>query len=334
MGFQRTTSHEPLTTAFRRLIAMTAIGMTTGASSQVRDFPSKPIRIIAPTSPGGLIDIATRILGQRMTEVTGQTIVIENRAGASTNIGTEFVARAPGDGYTLLSTTLTLVVNPSMFAKLPFNVEKDFVPISLVIAAPYVISVHPSVPAKNIKELVALAKAKPGALNYASGGNGTNFHIAAELLKNQTGITMVHVPYKGGGPALAALLGGEVDLTIPSLAAALPHANVGKLRALAITTTKRAPLVPNMPTVAESGYPGYSFSSWVGVLAPSSTPPAIVSTLHGTIVKAMRTPEIAQRFAQDGTEVIASSPEEFGALIRGELARWARVIKESGIRPE
>jgi tripartite-type tricarboxylate transporter receptor subunit TctC len=297
-------------------------------------YPSKPVRIIVPTSPGGIIDIVTRLLGQKMTEITGQIVVVENRAGASTNIGTEFVARAPGDGYTLLSTTLPLVVNPSLFTNLPYNVEKDLAPVSLVVAAPYVLVVHPSVPAKSVGELVAMAKAKPGTLNYSSGGNGTNFHIAAELFRNQTGIKIVHVPYKGGGPALASVLAGETDLSFPSLGAVLPHVNSGRLRALAITSDRRSALLPKLATVAESGFPGYMFTSWVGVLAPAATPPAIIAALNGHVVKAMRSPGVAERLAADGTDVVASSPEQFGALIKTELARWAKVVSDSGMKPE
>ena len=319
----------------RRLIAVIAcVFASAPAHSQVRDFPNKPIRIIVPTSPGGIIDVITRVLGQKLTELTGQIVVVENRAGASTNIGTEYVAHAPGDGYTLLSTTLPLVVNPSMFEKLPFNVEKDLSPVSLVIAAPYVLTVHPLVPAKSVRELIAIAKAQPGTLNYSSGGNGTNFHIAAELFRLQAGIQIVHVPYKGGGPALASLLAGETDMSFPSLAAALPQLNAGRLRALAITGAQRSRLLPALPTVAESGVAGYVFTSWVGVLAPATTPPAIVAALNGHIVKAMRSPDIAARMAADGTDVVASTSEQFAALIKLEILRWAKVVKASGIKPE
>jgi tripartite-type tricarboxylate transporter receptor subunit TctC len=297
-------------------------------------YPSKPVRIIVPTSPGGIIDLVTRLLGHKMSELTGQSVIVENRAGASTNIGTEFVARAPGDGYTLLSTTLPLVVNPSLFEKLPFNVEKDLAPVSLVVAAPYVLVVHPSVPVRSIKELIAMSKANPGTLNYSSGGNGTNLHIAAELFSAQTGIKLVHVPYKGGGPALASVLAGETDLSFPSLGAVLPHVNSGRLRALAITSSRRTTLLPKLATVAESGFPDYTFTSWVGVLAPATTQPAVIATLNGHIVKAMRSPGVIDRLAADGTAVVASSPEQFGALIKTELARWAKVVKASGMKPE
>ena len=297
-------------------------------------FPAKPIRMIVPTSPGGILDIVTRLLGQKMTEVMGQIVVVENRPGASNNIGTEYVARAAGDGYTLVSVTLPFVVNPSLFPKLPFSVEKDFAPISRVVAAPYVLIAHPSVPALTVKELVAIAKAKPGRLNYSSGGNGTNLHIAAELFRVQTGVDIVHIPYKGGGPSLAALISGEVDLSFPSLSAVLPYARAGRLRALAITSGRRSALLPQVATIAESGYPDYEFTSWVGVLAPAATPPNIVAGLNGYIVKAMKSEGLAERLASDGTEVIASSAEEFRKHIGAELARWARVVKQTGMRPE
>ncbi len=290
--------------------------------------------MIVPTSPGGILDIVTRLLAQKMTEVTGQIVVVENRPGASNNIGTEYVARASGDGYTLLSVTLPFVVNPSLFPKLGFNVEKDFAPISRVVAAPYVLIAHPAVPARTVKELVALATSKPGRLNYSTGGNGTNLHIAAELFKIQTGIDIVHVPYKGGGPSLTAVIAGEVDLSFPSLSAVLPYAKAGRLRAIAITSRRRSALLSQVPSIAESGYPEYEFTSWVGVLAPATTPPAIVSALHSHVAKAMKAEGLAERLAADGTEVIASSPDEFRKYIGSELVRWAKLVKETGMRSD
>jgi tripartite-type tricarboxylate transporter receptor subunit TctC len=297
-------------------------------------YPSKPIRIIVPTSPGGIIDIVARMVGQKLTEVTGQIVVIENRAGASNNIGTEYVARAPADGYTLLAATLPLVVNPGLFEKLPFNVERDFAPVSLVVSAPYVLVAHPSLPAKSVKELVALAKAKPGALSYSTGGSGTNLHIAAELFALQAGIKLLHIPYKGGGPALGSVIAGEAALSFPSLGAVLPQVNAGRLRAIGITSTQRSPLLPQVPTIAEAGYPDYAFNSWVGLLAPAGTPANIVAALNTQIVKAMRNPAVIERLAADGNEVVAGSPEQFAALIKTELVRWAKVVKASGMKPE
>ncbi len=315
-------------------IAIALLMPATPALAQVREFPAKPLRIIVPTAPGGIVDLVTRILGQRLTELTGQIAIVENKAGASTNIGMEFVARAPADGYTLLSTSLPLVVNPSVFPKLPFNVEKDFAPVSLVAAGSYVLVAHPSVPARSLRELVAAARANPGKFNYSSGGNGTNLHIAAELFRIQTGIDIAHVPYRGAGPALAAVVGGEADLSFPSLGAALPQVNAGRLRAIAVTGSERAPLLPNVATIAEAGYPDYLFTSWVGILAPGGTPPQIVAALNAYIVKGMNSPGAIDKLAADGTAVIVSTPQEFQARIKSELARWAKVVKQSGIKPE
>lgn len=321
-----------MTVYARIAIALTTVFFCLAAGAQA--YPAKPIRMIVPTSPGGIIDIVSRLTGQKLTEVTGQIVVIENRAGASNNIGTEYVARAPADGYTLLAATLPLVVNPALFEKLPFNVERDFAPVSLVVSAPYVMVAHPSLPAKSVKELVALAKAKPGALSYSTGGSGTNLHIAAELFALQAGVKLLHIPYKGGGPALAAVIAGEAALSFPSLGAVLPQVNAGRLRAIAITSTQRSTLLPKVPTIAESGYPDYAFTSWVGVLAPAGTPSEIVAALNAHIVKAMRNPAVIERLAADGNEVVAGSPEQFAALIKTELARWAKVVKASGMKPE
>lgn len=314
--------------------AWLALAAAHPACAQTREFPAKPLRIVVPTAPGGIVDFITRLLGQRMTELSGQNVIVENRAGASTNIGMEFVARAPADGYTLLSTSLPLVINPSVFPKLPFNSEKDFAPVSLAAASAYLMVAHPSVPAANIGEFVKLAKARPGRLNYASGGNGTNLHIAVELLRVQTGIDIVHVPYKGAGPALMAVVAGEADCAVPSLAAALPQVNARRLRALAITGTERSPLLPGVATVAESGYPDYVFTTWVGILAPAGTPRETVATLNALVVKSMTSPGVGERLAADGTAVLVSTPEEFQARIKSELARWAKVVKQAGIRPE
>jgi tripartite-type tricarboxylate transporter receptor subunit TctC len=304
------------------------------AAAQVRDFPNRPVRVVVPASPGGAIDVVTRLISVKTSELMGQTVVIDNRAGASTNIGTEAVARAPADGYTLLGTTLPLVVNPALFKKLPFDVERDFAPVTLLTAAPYVLVVHPSVPAKTIKELITLAKTKPEALNYSSGGNGTNLHVAAELFSNLAGIRITHVPYKGGGPALASVIAGETSFSFPSLPAILPQVNAGRLRALGITSKTRSPMLPGVPAIAEAGVPGYEFTSWVGLLAPAKTPPDIVTALNGYFVKAIRSPEVSGRLTTDGTEIIASSPAQFAELIKAELPRWAKIVKETGLQAE
>lgn len=316
------------------LVAALCVVYAVGAHAQTRDYPMRPVRIVIPTSPGGILDVVTRLMAPKMSELMGQSLVVDNRPGASTNIGSEIVARAPGDGYVLLANSQPLVVNPSLFSKMAFNVEKDLAPVTLLTAAPYVLVVHPSVPARSIKELLALARARPGALNYASGGNGTNFHIAMELFKNLSGAKLTHVPYKGGGMALASVLGGETEITIPAVASALPQIRAGRLRALAITSTRRSPLLPQAPTVAEAGVPSYEFSAWVGVLAPATTPPALVAAINGYWVKATRSPEVASRLTSDGNDVVAGTPAEFAALIKAELPRWNKVIRDSGIKPE
>jgi tripartite-type tricarboxylate transporter receptor subunit TctC len=297
-----------------------------------QSYPDRPVRMVVPTSPGGLIDTVLRPVAQKLTESLGQSFVIDNRPGASNIIGIEYVARARPDGYVLLGSTLPLVVNPSLFPKVPFDADKDFAPISLLVSSPYVVSVHTSVPAKSLKELIALARAKPGAINYSSGGNGTNLHIAAELLMNHTGISMTHLTYKGGGPALTALVSGEADLSIPSLAAVMPHARTGRIRALAVTAKKRSKLLAEIPTVAEAGVPGYEFTSWIGVLAPAGTPDDIVVRLHQHIVKALNAPDLSHRFERAGMDIVASTPAEFRKYLRVELKRYAELVEKRGLR--
>lgn len=297
-------------------------------------FPERPLRMIVPFPPGGSVDVVARIAGQKMTEIAGQSIVVDNRAGASGNIGTELAARAPADGYTIMMTTIPLVVNPSLFSKIPYDVVRDFAPVSLIAAAPFVLAVHPSLPARSVKELVALARARPGQLNYASAGSGTNLHIAAELFKNLSGTNIVHVPYKGGGPALTALLGGEAQLSFLGVVAVVPHVKSGKMRALALTAAKRSAVLPDLPTIAEAGVPGYEFASWYGVLAPAGTPAPRITKLHDILVKSLRSPDLAGRMAAEGADIIAGSPQQFAAYLKTELAKWAKVVKDSGLRVE
>jgi tripartite-type tricarboxylate transporter receptor subunit TctC len=297
-------------------------------------FPDRPLRMIVPFPPGGSVDVVARIAGQKMTEIAGQSIVVDNRGGASGNIGSELAARAPADGYTIMMTTIPLVVNPSLFSKVPYDVVRDFAPISLIAAAPFVLAVHPSLPAKSVKELVALARSRPGQLNYASAGSGTNLHIAAELFKNLSGTNIVHVPYKGGGPALSALLGGEAQLSFLGVVAVVPHVKSGKMRALALTATKRSAVLPDLPTIAEAGVPGYEFASWYGVLAPAGTPAPRITKLHDILVRSLRSPDLAGRMATEGADIIAGSPQQFAAYLKTELTKWARVVKDSGLRVE
>jgi tripartite-type tricarboxylate transporter receptor subunit TctC len=302
--------------------------------ADAQSYPTRAVRVIVPFAPGGSLDVVGRVLFDKMSQLIGQQVVMDFRPGASGNIGTELAARATPDGYTLLLNTLPLVVNPSLYRKLPFDVAKDLAPISLIGSAPFVLVIHPSLPVKSVKELVALAKAQPGKLNYASAGIGTNLHVAAELFKNLTKTDIVHIGYKGGGPALVATLSGETSLSFLSIPAALPHMQAGRLRALATTGARRTPSLPDLPTIAEAGVPGYEFSSWWGVLAPAGTPQAAIATFNDYVVKATRTPEVRKRFSDEGVEIIASSPAEFGAHIKRELARWAKVVKDNHIEPQ
>ncbi|HXF65697.1 MAG TPA: tripartite tricarboxylate transporter substrate binding protein [Burkholderiales bacterium] len=316
-----------------RLLAAVLLALAPLAA-HAQNYPTRPVRLIVPFPPGGSLDVVARPLAAKMSELMGQQVVVDNRSGASGNIGSELVARAAPDGYTALINTLPLVVNPSMFSKLPFDVTRDLAPVSLLAAAPFVLVVHPSVPAKTVKELVALAKSRPGKMNYASAGNGTNLHIAAELFKNLTATDIVHVPYKGGGPALTAVLAGESDMSFLSVIAAAPYVKAGRMRGIAVTTTRRSAVLPELPTVAEAGVKGYEFASWFAILVPAGTPQSVIAALNGFITKALRSPELQERLGREGTDIIASTPEELGAHLKAELARWARVVKQAGIRAD
>ncbi len=296
-------------------------------------YPARPIRLVVPVPPGGIIDVVGRLLGQKITEQSGQTVIVDNRTGGLTSVGSEMVARSPGDGYTLLLQSLPMVINPAMLGKMSYDYEKDLAPISLVVTSPYLLVVHPSVPAKSIKELIAVAKAQPGKITYSSSGNASNLHVAVELFASMADVKMLHIPYKGGGPALTAVLGGEADLSALAVSAVMPHVSAGRMHALAITSSKRLPALPQIPSAAET-VPGYDFASWVGVLAPSSTPPALVNTINGMVVKAARAPDLVERFTKDATDVMAGSPAEFRAFIQSEAQRWAKVVKDSGMRAD
>jgi tripartite-type tricarboxylate transporter receptor subunit TctC len=302
-------------------------------NSTAQTYPSHAVRIILPYPPGGSMDALGRIVFDRLSQSLGQQFVLDYRPGASGNIGSEIAARAAPDGHTLLLNTLPFVVNPSLYKKMPFDTIKDFAPVSLLATSPFVLVVHPSVPAKTVAELVALAKKQPGKLNYSSAGVGTNLHVAAELFKNLTKTDILHVPYKGGGLALIATVGGEADLSFIGVQPALPHVQSNRLRALGITSAKRAPTLPELPAIGEA-VPGYEFSSWWGLLAPSATPPAIVQLLSEQIAKAARASDIVKRFEQDGVEAVAGTPAQFAASIKSDIARWAKVIRDNKIEPQ
>ena len=311
-----------------------SIALLHGAAVCAQDYPVRSVRVVVPSPPGGITDLVTRIVTTKMIEISGHTIVVDNRSGASTNIGMEAVARAQGDGYTLLANTLPLVVNPSVFKKLPFDVQRDFAPVSQLTSAPYVLVTHPSLPVKTIKDLIVLGRTHPYKLNYSSGGAGTNLHMAAALFEILARVPMTHLPYRGGGPALTSVVGGEAGLSFPSLATVLPYVRAGRLNALGITTLTRSPLLPEVPTIAEGGVKHYEFTSWVGVLAPSSTPPQIVNAAHALFVKAIRSPDVMARLKSDGTDIVGGSPAEFRAYMKEQIERWAHVVEVSGIKPD
>lgn len=303
-------------------------------AANAADYPTKPIRLIVPWPPGGGTDVFARVIGQKLTESLGYTVVVDNRPGASGNIGAELVAKSPPDGYTIMLATITLATNPSMYKLLNFDPIKDFAPVTLVAGVPHVLVVSPSLPVNSVKDLITLAKVEPGKLNYASAGNGSPFHLAAELFKLTTGINIVHVPYQGGGPAITAVIGGQVQLTFGNLLAVLPLVKSGKLKALGVTGAKRSSAASDLPTIAEEGVRGYDFSSWFGFFAPAGTPKETIVKLNREIVRILETPEMNRRLTQDGADVVASTPQEFGAYLASETKKWAQVIKQAGIRAD
>ncbi len=322
----------PVNTLIRRTcLALAALAVAAAASAQ--PFPSKPIRIIVPYPPGGTSDILARSVGQKMGEAFGQPVVVENKPGATGNIGADFVAKSPADGYTLLLADIgSLAIAPSVVATLPFDPVKDFAPVVMVAYSPHLLVVHPSVPAKDVKELIALAKAKPDSLNFAVSGLGGANHLAGIDFAQRAGIKWTYIPYKGGSQALTDMVGGQAQVMFNGMLATYPFVKDGKLKALAISSAKRFAAAPDLPTVAESGLAGFETGSWQGIVAPAGTPPEVVRKLHATTMAILSTPEMKERLDKAGVEVRAMSPEQFGDFIRGERDRWANVVKESGAR--
>ena len=317
------------------LIFTTALWMAGAVSVHAQSYPTKPIRFVVGFTAGGASDITARIVGQKLTEHLGQPVIIDNRAGASGTIAGGIVAKAPADGYTLLSgATSILAINPAIYAKLDYDPLRDFVPVSQTVSMPQLLVVHPSVKATTLKELIALAKAKPGELNYSSSGTGSSSHLAMELLKYMTGINVVHVPFKGSGQAMPNLLAGQVQLVFDPMPSSLPHVKSGRLRAIAISTATRSPAVPELPTVAESGVPGYESSLWYGVLLPAHTAPAIVARLNQTINAILRETDVGERFAGLGADPRGGTSAEFRQYISAEVIKWGKVIKAVGIRAD
>src|SRR5688572_24266424 len=304
------------------------------ATLAAQEYPVKPIRWIIPYPTGGTSDFLARIIGQKLTEAWKQPILVDNRSGANGNIGTDAAAKAAGDGYTMLLVASTFTMNPSVYPNLPFDTEKDFAPVTTILWQPYLLSVHPSLPVKSVKELVALARSRPGAIDYGSGGVGNATHIAGERFASMAGVKLNHVPYRGVGPSITALLAGEVQVLYASSVAVQPYIKSGRMRVLAVTGSKRIAQMPDVPTVSEAGLPGYVEGNWQAVLVPAKTPRAIVDRLNQELVRVIKLPDISAQIRQVGADVIASTPDEAAALVRNDLKKYAEVIKRLNIKVE
>ena len=322
-------------TAMTALVCAAIVVAAAAEADATLDYPSRPVRLIAPFVPGGPTDTVARLLAQRMGENLKQTFVVDNRGGAGGTMGMEIAAGSPPDGYTLvLGGSGNLAVNPALNPRLSYDPLRDFQPLTQTTAGPQMIVVHPAVQAKTIQEFIALAKTRSGQLNYASGGTRTTTHLGVELFKLATGVSIVHVPYKGTGQALTDVMGGHVQMMMTSMLTGMPHVKATRLRGLAVTSTRRAAISPELPTLAESGLPGFETTSWHGVLAPARTPKAVSGRIYAELVKALNQPEVKTMFANQGMDVVASTPQEFAAYIRSESEKWAKVIKAIGIKSE
>jgi tripartite-type tricarboxylate transporter receptor subunit TctC len=328
-------------TKFRAAVsAVLAVAFACAANAQVpstgsvQAYPSRPVRVVVPFAPGGPNDIIVRLVAQRLAESLGQPFLVENRAGAGGNVGTDHVAKSAPDGYTLLSVGPgSLIINP-LIGKVPYDTRRDFAPITIMARAPNALAAHPSLPVRSVKELIALARVRPGAINYGSGGNGSTPHLSAALFAAMAGIELTHVPYRGTAPATADLIGGQVQIAFLGIPAVLPHLKSGKLRVLAVTGLQRSPELPDVPTVDESGVPGYEVSPWYGLLAPAGTPRAVVARLADETTRIVRTEDLREKLAAQGADAAGGTPEEYAAVIRADTSTWARVIDRAGLRSE
>jgi tripartite-type tricarboxylate transporter receptor subunit TctC len=317
------------TVASTLLLAMTATPCLAQGT-----YPAKPVRVISPSSAGGGSDIIARIVAPKLTERLGQQVIVENRPGAGTVIGSDYVAKAAPDGYTLLLGIATLATNPALLKKMPYDAVRDLAPITQVAQSPNVLVVHPSIPVKTVKELIAFVRARPGQLTFASAGIGTNPHMTFELFRSMTKLDAVHVPYKGSAPAIIDLVGGHVAMMSATALTGIPQIRAGRLRGLGVTSAKRSAAAPELPTLAEAGVPGYEATQWYGLLAPAGTPPQVVKRLHADMVQILNSADVRSRLANDGAEAVGDTPEQFGQFIRAELAKWAKVARDAGIKPE
>ena len=311
-----------------------AVALALASSALAQSFPSKPIRVIVPFPPGGGTDIVARTVTPKMAEILGQPFVIENRAGAGGNIGTEMVAKSPADGYTLLVASASTAINTSLVPNLPWDLSRDFAPVVLMVVNNHLLAAHPSVAANNVQELLALARAKPGSVTYASYGPGSSAHLTAELFKLMAGVDLLHVPYKGAAPAVNDLLGGQVNIMFADVAALLPHIKSGKLKALGIASTKRFEGLPEVPTIAESGVAGFEAGGFLGLVAPAGTPPAVINALNAAGQKSLAMPDVRERLIALASPPVGGTPGQFGQHIKQEIDKWARVIRAANIKPE
>jgi tripartite-type tricarboxylate transporter receptor subunit TctC len=315
------------------LLFVFGVALATAAYAQAQ-YPAKPIRLIVPFPPGGGTDTLARVYGQKLGELLSQQVLIDNRPGGGTNIGAEIAAKSPPDGYTLFMGNISHTINVTLYSKLGYDLVRDFAPVTLLASTPNILVVHPSIPAKSVKDLVALAKARPGQIDYSSSGSGTSSHLAAELFSNMAGVKMTHVPYKGGGPSVVALVGGQVSVGFATTPSVISHIKSGKMRGLAVTTAQRSPLTPDLPTISEAGLPGYEAGTWYGLLVPAGTSKEIVTRLHGESVKLLKFPVVKDRLDAAGFETIGTTPDQFAAYIRTEIDKWAKVVRASGARAE
>ena len=310
------------------------IACALAAGAAHAEYPDRPLRLVIPYAPGGPVDIVGRVTGMKLMEALGQQVIIDNRAGAGGNIALEIVAKAAPDGYTLLmGANGPIAINPSLYRNMPVDTMKDLSPLTMVASSSMILVAHPSLPANTVKELIALARSKPASINYASSGSGSTAHLSAELFKSMAGVQMVHVPYKGAGPALADLVGGQVQTMFTGISSTLPYVKSGKLKALGVSSEKRLPILPDVPAVAED-LPGYEVSTWYGVFTPSGVPPRVASRMHAALVQVLATPDAQNRLAALGADAHTNTPAEFAGAIRKERAKWARIIKESGARAD
>lgn len=318
--------------ARRRWIGLACAALCATPLAWASGYPDKPVKLVVPYPPGGPTDIVARVVAQKLQDQLGQPFVVDNRPGGGANIGAEAVARSTPDGYTLVVATTAHAINPSLFSKLNYSITKDFAPISQLTSGPLVIVTHPATPANNVKELIHLAKTKQGGLNYASSGNGQSTHLSAELFNAMAGVKMSHVPYKGSAPALTDVMGGQADLMFDTMLSSMPHVKAGKLKALAVTSSQRSPSAPDIPTVAESGLPGYEAIAWNGLLAPAGTPKEIVERLNAELKKVLENPEVKQRFEAQGFSPAWNTPAAYGQFLQAEVDKWAQAVKTSGAR--